>query len=187
MSVKPEARLSCLLAAAAATTIGLAACSSSGSDPVGLPSLSPSATASSPSPSPSPTATSKKAELAAATAVVKRYYEIANQLKIHMNADGLAALMTAGCPCRAQVRAVRRAARHGEHYIDHAHINEFVPSYEAPGAVFVLVDLNASRGGLSTASGHMVTSAPPAKHVKRVFRLIKVQDRWLIGRIEALT
>jgi hypothetical protein len=186
MSVTLRVRLNCLVACAASLAMTLAACGGSSSAPKSLPTL-PTATDPAPSSaSPTPTATSKKAELAAAKAVVTQYYQVANSLKTHMDAPALSALMTATCPCRAQVRAVRDAAQKGEHYIDHAHINNLVPSVEGPAAAFVLVDINASRGGLETADGRAITSAPAAKHIRRVFRLVNLDGHWLIDRIEAL-
>jgi hypothetical protein len=186
MSVTQSVRLNCLLACTVSVAMTLAACGGSSSAPKTLPTL-PSATDPAPSSaSPTATGTSKKAELAAATAVVAQYYKVANNLKTHMDAPALAALMTSRCPCRAQVRAVRDAAQKGEHYIDHAHINNLVPSVEGPAAAFVLVDLNASRGGLETSDGRTVTSAPAAKHIRRVFRLVNLDGHWLIDRIEAL-
>lgn len=187
MSVKPGGRLNCLAACAAGLLMMLAGCGGSASSaPTSLPQLTKTPVATPASPSPSPTTVSKKAELAAAKAVVTRYYEVANGLRTRMDAPALAALMTTRCPCRAQVRAVRTAAQKGEHYIDHAHINELVPSGEGPTAAFVLVDLDASRGGLETSDGRIVTSAPPRKHIRRVFRLVNRNGNWLIDRIEAV-
>jgi hypothetical protein len=186
--VRPK-RLLGLILASVVVFGALVGCGSSSSAPVSLPAVTAGTTTPSPAPTSTPTAgvTSKKAELAAARAVVSRYYEIANDLRNHMNAAALAALMTDKCPCRAQVRAVRRAARSNEHYIDQARLNHLVTGYEGPSAAYVLVDFDASRGGLVTGDGRHVTTAPPAKGVKRVFRLEKIDGTWLINRIEAVS
>ena len=118
--------------------------------------------------------------------VVRHYYAAANRLPDDMDPHSLASLFTAACPCRAQVQAVRRAAARGEHYIDHAHLNALRPTIESSRRAVVFVDLAAASGGLRRADGTVVTSAPPARHVRRVFHLVKISDRWLIDQIDAV-
>jgi hypothetical protein len=125
------------------------------------------------------------AELAAATAVVRHYYAIANALRRHMDAAALAALFTPACPCQAQARAVRRAAAKHEHYVDQATLNALRPSLQDRTHAYVLVDLNASRGGLVRSDGARITSVPAQRHVQRVFRLALINGHWRIYRIEA--
>jgi hypothetical protein len=171
---------------------GVTACGANASaGPQSLPALHPSAGASAglsarPAPTRGTTPTdNRKTELAAATAVVRRYYAIANDLPRNMDANALAALFTSGCPCQAQARAIRQAAARDEHYVDQSQFNALRPSLDEPGYADVLVDLNVSRGGLSTARGQRVTSVPPANHVLRVFRLKRDAGSWLIFRIDA--
>lgn len=102
-----------------------------------------------------------------------------------MAAGALSSLLTPACPCQAQVRAIRRAARRGEHYVDHASLNALRPSVEGPQHAFVLVNLDTGRGGLMTQDGSRVTSAGPQHGIQRVFRLVDVGGRWLISQIEA--
>jgi hypothetical protein len=148
--------------------------------PVGaVPAVTPTATDSRP-----PPLSPRQQERTAVVAAVRRYYTITNRLHREMDASALAALFTASCACQAQVVAVRTAARQKEHYIDHAHLNRLVPTLHGSRQADVLVDLNAARGGLVTSAGRVVTSAPPARHVERVFRLERVHARWLIYRIE---
>jgi hypothetical protein len=114
MSVKPGGGLSCQLAVATMAALSLVACGSSSSAPKSLPQLPKTTASPSASPSPTPTATSKKAELAAAAAVVKRYYALLNADTTVRNAQSLAQLMTSDCTCRSVVRGTLRAARHHE-------------------------------------------------------------------------
>jgi hypothetical protein len=178
-----------VIALVATTTATVVACSGSGSAPVSLPrvstdSPSPTAhpsghpTAATPSPSPH---TVKQAALG----VVRRYYQVFNSLHRSMDAAALAALLTPTCPCQAQVEAIRRAAARGEHYVDRASINVMRPSIQDARHAFVLVNLDTGRGGLMTANGRHLTSAPPRHGVQRVFRLVRQGRRWSIAAIEA--
>lgn len=165
--------LACVLAA-----IALGGCSS-GDKPVALPSLSPST-----SPSASPSATSTADTAAAAVGVVRAYYAIVNNLHRRMDAAALSALMTKSCTCQQQVRAVAEAAAKGEHYIDRARLVSVTPAVNSPTSVDVLVEYNASRGGLVDASGHQVTSAYAKDGIKRLFHVREIGGRWLIVEID---
>jgi hypothetical protein len=182
-------------AAAATAVLGVAGCANPApAGPRSLPALpalraatgaSPGAAgSSSPAPPAGLPAGSRIAERAAATAVVRHYYAIANHLPHHMDYRALAAIFTPGCFCRVQVRAVRSAASHGEHYIGWATLNSVVTTIDGPGLADVLVDLNVSRGGLVTSGGRPVTAVPPKRHLKRVFRLEHAGRGWLISAIE---
>lgn len=182
-------RLGCVMALVLLATLSATACGAGASSgPHSLPALSSAATpAATPPSSASPStsaASGKAAELAAATAVVRRYYAIANNFRHDMDSRSLAALFTPRCVCQAQARAVRSAAAKHEHYTDHAHLNSLVFSSEGPGRADVLVDLDASRGGLVKADGTRVTYAAHQRHVKRVFRLERLRGSWLISGIE---
>jgi hypothetical protein len=153
----------------------------------GSPGTSRSNALGSPTGPPASRPSNKRAAVTAVTAVtsvVRRYYEIANHLRHDMDFRALAALFTANCFCRIQVRAVRAAARRGEHYVDQATLNSVVTNIDGPRLADVLVDLNVSRGGLVSADGVPVTRAAP-RHLKRVFRLERVPRGWLISDIEA--
>jgi hypothetical protein len=199
MRIGPAGRYAVILAIAT-VLVSLAACGGGSSGPATLPALSssvagptPTATVASPVATPSPTTpptpsgrATRKAELAAATAVVRRYYAIANELRTHMDAGALAMLFTRSCPCQQQVRAIRAAAARHEHYIDQARLNVLRPELEGTNTASVLVDFDAGRGGLATRSGRQVTSAPAKNHVRRVFRLERTGARWLIFEIDAV-
>lgn len=120
----------------------------------------------------------------AALALVERYYQVLNSLHRTMDAAALASLLAPTCPCRAQVAAVRRAAARGEHYIDHASLNVMRPSVQDTHHAYVLVNLDTRRGGLVSADGRLVTSAPPRRDVQRVFRLVRHGQQWMIASIE---
>jgi hypothetical protein len=175
-------------AVAVAVFAALAACSEGGSaGPRALPVIqrSPDPSASRGRPA-TPTPSSRNgSELAAATAVVRRYYRVTNALARHMDPSRLAALFTADCQCQAQVRAVRHAAADREHYIDHADLHAVRGSIEDSSHAYVLVDLSTSRGGLVRADGTPVSSTAPRRHLERVFRLERVGRSWRIYRIEA--
>jgi hypothetical protein len=117
--------------------------------------------------------------------VVRSYYRATNRLAHDMDPAALTSLFTAGCPCQAQVQAVRRAAARDEHYVDRARLRAGPASVEDPHHAYVLVDLDTSAGGLERANGTRVTSAAPQHDLQRVFRLVRVGRAWLIERIEA--
>jgi hypothetical protein len=130
--------------------------------------------------------TSETASEAMWEAVVRRYYAALDQLPSDMDPRPLAVLFAPGCACRAQLRAVRRARRRGEHYVDQVDINALVPSRDGPGSADVLADVRASRGGLVSASGQRLTSVPAKRHLRRVFRLVRRRGSWQIAAIEAV-
>jgi hypothetical protein len=100
-----------------------------------------------------------------------------------MDPAGFAAIFTKSCACRAQVRAVRRARAHGEHYIDQVHIIKLTPNLDGSRSADVLVSFNASAGGLVDGNNRRLTSAPAARGVHRDFELAKVDGVWLISRL----
>jgi hypothetical protein len=188
MSVMPGARQSYLLAGAALTVLGLAGCSSSSdSDPTSLPTLSPSASAASPTPSVSPSGTGKKAELAAATAVVKQYYSLLNRLSTKMDADGFAAITAPRCSCRGFVRDIRLTAAKGQTYFGVDHLEAVKPVYVDPTTVQVLVRYSSAGGGIKSASGTVIHHGEPTHHASLNFQLSEQHSRWLIYEIDLLS
>jgi hypothetical protein len=122
----------------------------------------------------------------AEAAVVRRYFTIINGLDTDMNAAGLAALMTAECPCRRQVRAVRYEASLHRSYVGRDHLNAIRPNLDGAGLGDVIVDFDSGRGGIVSASGRRITSSAAAEHLNRDFVMRRVNRRWLISRIDRL-
>jgi hypothetical protein len=176
------------VAVAASALLSAAACSGGASGPQALPPLHPvvpSPTATRPGP-PAP-ATGRQAELAAATAVVRRYFAIVNNLHRDMNPQALGSIFAAGCACNAQVEAIRSASRLGEHYIDHATVNELRPSLDGPRSADVLADYAATPGGLVNGQGVRVTRTAGMKHIHWDFRLQLTHGRWTVTAIEHIS
>lgn len=178
-----------LTALALAVTLGagLTGCGGDAAGPASLPRVGPaSAPAGTGRPIASPAPVRPRlGPRRAAVAVVRRYYQVFNGLHRTMDAAAMSALFTADCPCRQQVRAVRKAAALDEHYVDRATVNVMRPSLQDADHAYVLVNLDTARGGLVTEAGRRVTTAAPRRGVQRVFRLVRHGRRWLISRIEA--
>jgi hypothetical protein len=173
MSVTLRVRLNCLLAAGGASVaMMLAACGGSSSAPKSLPTL-PTATDPAPtSPSPTPTTTSRKAELAAAKAVVTRYYLLLNADTTVANAHNLGRLMTANCTCRSVVTSTIRAAMRHERYYGKNHLQTVAPKLNG-GIIDVLVVYSYTAGGLEDASGRHISHAPGRRDARFDFRLVR--------------
>lgn len=152
----------------------VAGCSSDPGHPRTLPSLTAT---------PTPSATSSATDLEAATSVVRAYYALLNQLVTTMDPRGIASLMTGACPCRQQLTAISEAQAKQEHYIDHVDLVSLTPVRDTPIEVSVLVEYNAGRGGLVDAHGRTVTTSKARNGVKRLFRVTREADRWLIADI----
>src|SRR4051812_18826672 len=160
----------------------LAAGCSSGDKPVALPSISPS---SSPSASPSPTGTAT--ELAAVSAVVHRYFELINGSTTTAAANELFAIMTANCSCRRAARSMRDAAQAHETYFGTTKLTSFVPNLDGSAAADVLVDYDYSRAGLKNSRGKVINVAAARRHVSLDFRLIKLNNMWLISDVQIVS
>jgi hypothetical protein len=172
MSVTLRVRLSCLLACGVSVAMMLAGCGGSSSAPKTLPTL-PSATDPAPaSASPTPTATSKKAELAAAKAVVTQYYALLNADTTVANAHNLSRLMTANCTCRSVVTSTIRAARRHERFYGKNHLQTAAPKLNG-GVIDVLVVYSYTAGGLEDASGKHISHAPGRRDARFDFRLVR--------------
>jgi hypothetical protein len=154
-----------------------------GDDVRRLPALRPAELTSS-ALAPAPTAPS--GALPAATAVVRRYYSLLDGLRRQMRAAPLAGLMTADCPCRAQVRAVRAAIGRGERYTDRVRVIRLVPHLDRADLVDVFVTLDVRRGGLLDPSGRRSTPMTTARDLHRELLLRRIGGHWLIARVIAV-
>jgi len=172
--------IAALVAACAATPTG---------EPVALKPTRQASALRSPAPltvpPPTPT-TGRISPRAAELATVRQYFRVLNHLDVAMDADALAALMTPSCPCRKQVRSVRTEREEGHFYVDGAVINAIRVHVDGPAIGDVLVDYNATAGGIRDATGHWLSRAPLVRHVNWDFTLAKTSGRWQIARIEHL-
>lgn len=125
-------------------------------------------------------------DLAAVRQVARRYYVLLGGLRRRMRAAPLAQLMTPGCPCRDQARAVRRAARRGEHYTDRVHLQTLVAHLDRTDVADVFVSYDVIDGGLIDAHGHRVGTATTVRGVHRELMLRRIGGRWLIERVLAV-
>src|SRR3954447_22403483 len=132
--------LACALAAILAAGCG------SGDKPVALPSLTSSSTASA-SPSPTGSAT----ELAAVSAVVRRYYQLLNVATSTQQANELAALMVPSCHCREVVDAIRAAVAKRQHFFGQNKVVSVVPNLDGPRSADVLLTYDFTRSGVEDA------------------------------------
>jgi hypothetical protein len=163
--------------------IALSACGGSGSAPRALPALSttPAADASTAPP------TSRAAELAAASAVVKRYFAVLNGLAENMDAAPFAAIEAPTCACREFVRSVRDVAARNETYFGTARIRGLTPAIDSPELVEVLVTYDASVGGTKDAAGRVVTSSAARNGVTAMFYVVRTGQRWYISKISVIS
>jgi hypothetical protein len=162
---------------------GASACGGGGSAPQALPPLTSSA---SPAPSPTgsaPGTTSKQAELAAATAVVRRYYALLGTVTTSADPDAFASLMTGNCECRKFVNALRAVNRKNEHYFGTAHIRAIRPVADGPSLVQVLVSYDASKGGIARQNGTVVARSHALRAAALDYRLVRHDERWLIADV----
>jgi hypothetical protein len=125
--------------------------------------------------------------LDAATAVVREYFRLVNDLKRSMDPKPLAELMARDCACRAQLDAISAAAERGQHFVDHALHLKLRPALNDVAAADVLAIYDTLTGGLVDANGHVVTKTKPRTDVKRLFRLSFSAAGWHIDEISAVT
>jgi hypothetical protein len=186
MSVTLRVRLNCLVACAASLAMTLAACGGSSSAPKSLPTL-PTATDPAPSSaSPTPTATSKKAELAAATAVVDRYYLLLNAPTTVHNAALIARLMVEDCSCLRVARSTRSVALDHHRYYGRTTVRARKASLDSPQAADVLVRYDYTDTGIETLTGRRLTHIQGRVDNQIDVRLDLVKNLWRISALEVI-
>ncbi|MDQ1696728.1 MAG: hypothetical protein QOJ03_2081 [Frankiaceae bacterium] len=160
----------------AAMLAGATGCSSSGSTPRTLPPLSttPAADAT------TPPANSDKAELRAATAVVREYFRLLNAPTTSLTASAMEALMTADCACKKVAVSTKEVADKGQHYFGETRITHVSPALDTATAAEVLVNYDYSRSGIADAEGRIVTSSPGRRGATLDFKLRRQGQAWLI-------
>jgi hypothetical protein len=122
----------------------------------------------------------------AVSRVARQYYQALDNLRHGMRAAPLARLLAPGCPCRAQVRAVRAAARHGERYTDRVRLLTLVAHVDGPDLADAVVSLDIDHAGLVDAAGHRIGVATTLHGVHRELMLRLSGGRWLIERVIAV-
>lgn len=121
-----------------------------------------------------------------ASRVVRRYYAALDGLRRRMRTAPLADLMTADCPCRAQVRTVRAAIRRGERFTDRVRLLTLLPHLDGPDLVDVVVSLDVSRAGRVDSTGRRIGSPITARNLHREVVVKRYVGRWLIARVIAV-
>jgi hypothetical protein len=165
----------------------LAGCGGSSSGPHSLPPLSATPTATT-SASPSPTATdSKQAELAAATAVVRRYYALLNNLSNRTDITSFTAIETAECSCRNFLQSLRMLQGRREHYFGTEHITALRAVVDDPITAEVLISYDATKGGIASDAGKVVSTVPPIKGAALNYRLTSQGGQWRIFRVDLIS
>lgn len=148
-----------------------------------LPVLRPAQIIASVPPSAGP---GREAALSSAGQVVRGYFDALDGLRHGMRVAPLARVLTADCPCRAQVRAVRAARRRGDRYTDRVRVTSLVAHLDRADLVDVVVSLDISRAGLMDASGHRRTPVTTLRNLHRELLLRRIDDHWLISRVIAV-
>src|SRR5437016_6286225 len=113
--------------------VAAAGCAGSSSHPRTLPPLATTPAAS------TPTADTKSAELAAASQLVRRYFNLLGAATTDATAAALDGITSPGCACRRTAEAIRTAVRANERYIGTARITSLVPSFDSARQAEVLV------------------------------------------------
>jgi hypothetical protein len=124
--------------------------------------------------------------LAAARGVVRRYYAALDGLRRRMRVAPLARLMTADCPCRAQLRAVRSAMSRGDRYTDRVRVLRLVAHLDRPDLVDVVVTLDVTRAGLVGPEGRRRQPVTAAHNLHRELLLRSTGGTWQIAQVIAV-
>jgi hypothetical protein len=179
------------MALAVAALLSMTGCGSgSSSGPGTLPPLSapPSTSPSLASPAPSTSAAGgKKAELAAATAVVRRYYRLLNAPTSEASANALQALILPNCKCQEIVRSLRSATRKHEHYVGSGHLTALRAAYDSPQQVQILVSFASTKGGLARGDGSFVQHTKAQRNVTENVFVFRTHADWMISEIDLVS
>lgn len=127
---------------------------------------------------------SRAQEIAAATAVVRRYFTVLNHVARPGSDARLAALETTACFCRRQVRSIKQVTKRGQHYVAPVRILGLRAVFFSPRQVTVLVTFDAGRSGIVARNGRFLRSTPAQNDVHQHFGLVANEDGWLISSIQ---
>lgn len=163
--------------AAVALVAGLAGCSSGGSKPTSLPSLTANTSLS---PTPSPNA-------AAVAAVVRRYYQLLNAPTTVANGEALAALMTPDCSCRRVATSTVDAAKKHQSYFGVTKVVSITPIIDGATSADALVEYNYGDSGLRDSQGHTLSRSRGHDSSKLMFYFRLVDGHWLISTVRSIS
>jgi hypothetical protein len=129
----------------------------------------------------------RKAEVAAATAVVRRYYALLNAPTAEATVASLRALMTKTCSCQQVVGSIRAAIRRHEHYVGTGRVVAYRPVLDSRHEAEVLVNFDSTPGGLVGRSGRYVAHTEARRGVTQNVYLITTRRGWLMNEIELVS
>lgn len=184
---EPRARRTSPRRAAALSAVALstvAACGGGhGAPPAELAALRPAVIVASAA---ATTAADSQPVLDEVSDVVREYYGALDRLRSGTGTRRLARLVARDCPCRAQLRAVRAAARRGERYTDRVRVRTLVAHVDGADLADVVVSLDVDSGGLVDAAGHRIGTASSLRGVHRELMLRRIDGRWLVEQVIAV-
>lgn len=122
-------------------------------------------------------------ELAAVSAVVRRYYDLLNEPTSLANAASLSALMTRDCVCQQVVEATREAVSKHRVFFGRNRVVSIIANLDASTAADALVTYDYTKSGLKDATGRVISSGAGHIGTTQNFRLIKRNGKWLISTI----
>jgi hypothetical protein len=163
------------LLAAVAGLIGTTSCSGA-ANPKTLPPLSPSPTASA-------TATDPSTDLAAASHVVRTYFNLKNHLGADMSTAPFEAIETASCECRRFLQSIRQVRSRRQHFFGAARVRALTPVRDSASQVEVLALYDTTAGGTKDENGHVVFQDRGRLGVEALFKLRTSGSEWQIDDI----
>ena len=125
-------------------------------------------------------------ELAAATAVVRRYYSLLANVN-HVPPAEFARLMTAGCQCRTFVKQLRVTRMRHEHFLGSADHFAYRPSLDTATRAEVLVSYDATAGRIVNASGHTVSQTPRLRRAALNYFVDFSHMGWRIAHVDVVS
>jgi hypothetical protein len=130
---------------------------------------------------------SKKAQLAAAGSVVRRYYGLLNAPTSASSANSLEAIMLPTCKCREIVSSLRSAVQNQEHYVGSGHLTALRPVFDSPTQTEVLVTFDATSGGLVREDGTYVHRTAPQRGVTENVFVLWRAHRWMVREVDLIS
>lgn len=159
------------------------ACGGGGAPPRSLPPITSTTPAAVSTHAPAHT---RAADLAAATAVVRRYYAEINGLSSAMDSSAIARLSTRSCTCRRFVRAIDENAAAGQRYFGKIRVIALTAALDTATVAEVLATYNSTAGGTRAADGSVLYKGKPHHGTIENFTLRMTNHGWLIDDIKLI-